>query len=62
MAVQLEWTRMDLRMLLLFGSREWSVEQFSELAGAGGLQLVSTRATASSFHLLQYATGEPSRH
>ena len=58
---QLELTGMDLRMLLLFGSRERSVEEFSALAGAAGMRLVSTRATASSYWLLEYAaaSGQP---
>lgn len=55
---QLELTGMDLRMLLLFGSRERSVEEFSALAGAAGMRLVSTRATASSYCLLEYAAGQ----
>ena len=57
-ADRLELTRMDLRMLLLFGSRERSLEQFTTLARTAGLQLVGTRATASSFHLLEYAADE----
>ncbi|MGH3258863.1 MAG: methyltransferase [Streptosporangiaceae bacterium] len=55
---QLELTGMDLRMLLLFGSRERSVEEFSALAGTAGMRLVSTRATASSYWLLEFAAGQ----
>src|SRR6266498_4953160 len=43
---QQELTDMDLRMLLLFGSRERSLEEFNALAAAAGMRLVSTRATA----------------
>ena len=54
-ADQLELTRMDLRMLLLFGSRERSLEEFSALASAAGMRLVTSRATSSSHWLLEYA-------
>jgi 2,7-dihydroxy-5-methyl-1-naphthoate 7-O-methyltransferase len=53
-ANQLELTAMDLRMLLLFGSRERSAAEFSALASAAGMQLVSSRPTASSYCLLEY--------
>jgi hypothetical protein len=53
-ADQLELTGMDLRMLLLFGSRQRSAEQFGALAGAAGMRPVSARATSSSHWLLEY--------
>ncbi len=56
---QQELTDMDLRMLLLFGSRERSLEEFNALAAAAGMRLVSTRATALSYWLLEYAAGQP---
>jgi 2,7-dihydroxy-5-methyl-1-naphthoate 7-O-methyltransferase len=56
---RLELTAMDLRMMLLFGSRERSAEEFSALAGAAGLRLVTARPTSSSYWLLEYAPGPP---
>lgn len=56
---QQELTSMDLRMLLLFGSRERTLEEFNALAAAAGMQPVSTRATTSSYWLLEYAPGQP---
>jgi SAM-dependent methyltransferase len=56
---QRDLTGMDLRMLLLFGSRERRLEEFNALASAAGMQLVSNRATASSYWLLEYAAVRP---
>jgi SAM-dependent methyltransferase len=56
---RLELTAMDLRMMLLFGSRERSADEFSALAGAAGLRLVTARPTSSSYWLLEYAPGPP---
>ena len=55
---QKELTGMDLRMLLLFGSRERPLEEFNALARAAGMRLVSTRATPSSYWLLEYAADQ----
>ncbi len=58
---QQELTDMDLRMLLLFGSRERTLEEYSALASAAGMRPVSTRATTSSYWLLEYTPGQLSR-
>lgn len=56
---QRELTGMDLRMLLLFGSRERPLEAFNALASAAGLRLVNSQATTSSYWLLEYAATQP---
>jgi len=56
---QNELTGMDLRMLLLFGSRERTLAEFNALADAAGMRPVSTRATTSSYWLLEYAPNQP---
>jgi hypothetical protein len=55
---QHELTNMDLRMLLLFGSRERALDEFNALASAAGMRPVTTRATTSSYWLLEYAPGQ----
>ncbi|MGH7693013.1 MAG: methyltransferase [Candidatus Dormibacteria bacterium] len=53
---QHELTGMDLRMLVLFASRERTLDEFNELAAAAGMSLVTARANASAYWILEYAS------
>lgn len=51
-----EWTvtGMDLRMLVLFGGRERTLEEFDALAAAAGMHIITVRKTKSAYSLLEY--------
>lgn len=51
---QQETTHQDLRLFVLFGGRERTLEEFTDLGAAAGLTLTEARATASTRRLLVF--------
>lgn len=53
-ATRRETTHQDLRMLVLFGGRERTRDQFAALGAAAGLRLSGTAATGAGRHVLTF--------
>jgi hypothetical protein len=57
-----EVTAMDLRMLLLFGGKERTMKQFSELADGAGLRIREAQPTVSPYWLIECVSKADSSH